>query len=107
VVSAEDSRLSVDDTLAALAEPTRRKIVDLLTRRPWRSSELAEALSSSRPATSRHLKVLRHAGLVVETSLHDDARAKVYRLRPESLLRLRAWLEGLTSSDRDDESAAP
>ena len=95
VVHAEGSRLSaeVDDTLAALAEPTRRAVVDLLTQRPWRSSELADALSLSRPAMSRHLRVLRHAGVVTEQSLPDDARAKVYRLQPESLSSLRQWLE--------------
>lgn len=98
VVHAEGSGLTrqdtgVDETLAALAEPTRRAVVDLLTQRPLRSSELADALSLSRPAMSRHLRVLRRAGLVTETSLDDDARAKVYRLRPESLSPLRKWLD--------------
>lgn len=83
----------VDTTLSALADPTRRAIVDLLRTEPRRSGELAHALSTSRPAMSRHLRVLRQAKLVSEEIVSDDARGKVYRLQPEPFGSLRAWVE--------------
>jgi DNA-binding transcriptional ArsR family regulator len=54
---------------------------------------MAEALSTSRPAMSRHLGVLRRAGLVEEDGLEDDARARVYRLRRPPFSELRSWLD--------------
>jgi DNA-binding transcriptional ArsR family regulator len=83
----------VDQTLAALADPTRRRAVDLLRARPRRAGELADALSLTPPAMSRHLKVLRSSGLVVEEHDGDDARVRVYRLRPEPFDGLRRWVE--------------
>ena len=83
----------LDRTLAALADPTRRAIVERLRRRPLRPSEVAEALSMSRPAMSRHLRVLRRAGLIAQETLEEDARARLIRLRTEPLARLRAWVE--------------
>jgi DNA-binding transcriptional ArsR family regulator len=84
---------SLDATLAALADPTRRGVIDLLRRKPRRAGELADALSMSAPAMSRHLRVLRKAGLVDERELDDDARVRVYRLRPERFGALRTWLD--------------
>jgi len=83
----------LDETLLALADPARRRVIDLLGREPCRSGELAEALALSRPAMSRHLRVLRRAGLVEEASLAEDARVRVYRLRREPFVALREWLE--------------
>jgi len=83
----------LDETLGALADPARRAVIDLLGRQPRCSSELADALELSRPAMSRHLRVLRQAGLVEEAALAADARVRVYRLRRESFASLRAWLE--------------
>lgn len=83
----------LDSSLSALADPTRRAVVDLLRQRPLRSGEIAEALSMSRPAMSRHLRVLRHARIVGEETLQGDARGKVYRLRPEPFSELRTWIE--------------
>ncbi|MBX3232992.1 MAG: winged helix-turn-helix transcriptional regulator [Labilithrix sp.] len=83
----------LDRTLSALAEPTRRAVVDLLRRRPRRAGELAEALSMSPPAMSRHLRVLRKTGLVEEEHAGEDARVRVYRLRPAPFRQLRAWIE--------------
>jgi DNA-binding transcriptional ArsR family regulator len=83
----------IDDTLAALADPTRRGVVDLLRKRPRRAGELAAAFSMSAPAMSRHLRVLRRTGLVDEESLEHDARVRVYRLRPERFAALRGWLD--------------
>ena len=77
----------LDRTLAALADPTRRAIVERLRNRPQRPSEVAEALSMSRPAMSRHLRVLRRAGLIAQEALEEDARARVIQLRTEPLSR--------------------
>jgi DNA-binding transcriptional ArsR family regulator len=84
---------NVDRTLAALADPTRRGVIDLLRQKPRRASDLAGALEMTRPAMSRHLRVLRRAGLVREEGLEHDARARVYRLEREPFLDLRSWLE--------------
>ncbi len=88
---------ALDQTLSALADPTRRGVVDLLRRRPRRAGELAEAFALSPPAMSRHLRVLRKRGLVEEQGLPEDARVRLYRLRPEPFRGLRAWLEEVES----------
>jgi len=84
---------ALDRTLAALADPTRRRVVELLRRQPRRAGELAEAFGMSPPAMSRHLRVLRTRGLVEEArEAHADARCRVYRLRPEPFRDLASWL---------------
>jgi DNA-binding transcriptional ArsR family regulator len=83
----------LDRVLAGLAEPTRRRIVDHLRRGPRRAGQLAEACGTSMPAMSRHLRVLRRCGLVEGGGLEHDARVRLYRLRPEPLAALRAWLQ--------------
>lgn len=85
----------LDATLAALADPTRRQVVELLRERPYRAGELAAAAATSGPALSRHLRVLRRGGLVeVDPALAErDARWRVYRLRPERFAALAAWLD--------------
>lgn len=83
----------VDRTLAALADPTRRGVVDLLRDRPHRAGELAEAFGISPPALSRHLRVLRTRGLIEEERVEEDARVRVYRLRREPFRDLHAWLD--------------
>jgi DNA-binding transcriptional ArsR family regulator len=83
----------LDRTLAALADPTRRQVVDLLRDGPRRASELADASRTTRPAMSRHLRVLRANGLVEVETLEDDARGRVYRLRAERFVALQAWLD--------------
>jgi DNA-binding transcriptional ArsR family regulator len=83
----------LDRTLTALADPARRAIVDLLQDTPRCSSALADALSLSRPNMSRHLRVLRKAGVVEEAGLESDARVRVYRLRREPFSELRGWLD--------------
>ena len=82
----------LDQTFAALSDPTRRAVIALLAQEPLRSSDLATALSTSRPSMSRHLRVLRHAGIVDEETLRDDARSRVYHLRQQPFSELRAWL---------------
>ena len=84
---------ALDRTLSALADPTRRRVVELLRRQPRRAGELADAFGVSPPAMSRHLRVLRTRGLVEETREEQgDARCRVYRLRPEPFRDLASWL---------------
>ena len=83
----------LDETLAALADPHRRRVVELLRERPRRAGELAQAAGLSAPAKSRHLRTLRRSGLVEETSPEFDARVRVYQLRPEPMVHLLRWLE--------------
>jgi DNA-binding transcriptional ArsR family regulator len=97
VVHAEDQGLTaqsnVDRTLLALADPTRRGVIELLRSEPRRASELAELLSMTRPAMSRHLRVLRKSGLVSESEPDHDARVRMYRLERERFAELRDWLD--------------
>lgn len=84
----------LDQTLAALADPTRRGVIDVLRTGPRRASELADALDASRPAMSRHLSVLRASGLVeLGPEDPDDARVRSYRLRPQPFGELQEWLD--------------
>jgi DNA-binding transcriptional ArsR family regulator len=84
---------AVDRTFAALADPTRRGVVDLLRKQPRRAGDLAAALDTSAPAMSRHLRVLRKTGLIEEDKVEEDARVRVYRLRHEPFSALRRWLD--------------
>jgi len=83
----------LDRTFAALADPTRRGVIELLRKRPRRAGELAKAFDASPPLMSRHLRVLRTTGLVEEDHQGADARVRVYRLRPERFGDLRRWLD--------------
>ncbi len=82
----------LDRTLAALADPHRRRVVDLLRERPHRAGELAQAARISFPAMSRHLKTLRRGGLVEEERDGFDSRVRIYRLRLEAMAELKVWL---------------
>jgi DNA-binding transcriptional ArsR family regulator len=73
-----------------VADPTRRKLLDLLRERPRLVGELAELLAISQPGVSKHLRVLREAGLV---DVQRDAQRRWYALRPEPLAEVAAWLE--------------
>ena len=84
---------NLDRTLAALADPYRRRVVDLLRERPHRAGELAEATRIAFPLMSRHLKTLRESGLVEEDRDEFDSRVRIYRLRPGPMADLRVWLE--------------
>jgi DNA-binding transcriptional ArsR family regulator len=77
-------------TFEVLAEPRRREILDLLRAGERPVGELVEALELSQPAVSKHLKVLRDAGLV---EVRQDAQRRWYRLRPAPLAEIDAWLE--------------
>jgi DNA-binding transcriptional ArsR family regulator len=76
-------------TYEALADPTRRRILDLLRERPRLVGELAELLGISQPGVSKQLKVLREVGLV---QMRQDAQRHWYELRPEPLAEVDDWL---------------
>ena len=76
-------------SFAVLAEPTRRGILDLLRAGERPVNDLVDALRISQPAVSKHLKVLRDAGLV---TVRADAQRRLYSLRPEPLSEVDAWL---------------
>lgn len=85
--------IDVDAAFAALADPTRREVVELLGSGPHRAGELAERTGTSAPVMSRHLRVLLRAGLVADERGADDARVRVFRLRQESMVAVQAWLD--------------
>jgi len=84
---------ALDRTLAALADPHRRRVVDLLRERPRPAGELAQALGLAPPAMSRHLRTLRESGLVEQSHPEFDARVRVYALRAGPMIELLRWLE--------------
>lgn len=86
------SAKGLDRTLAALADPHRRQVVDLLRERPYRAGELAQAARISFPAMSRHLKRLRQCGLIEEDRDEFDSRVRIYRLKAQAMDEIRAWL---------------
>ena len=76
-------------TFEVLAEPTRRRILDLLRERERSVGEIVDRLTLSQPGVSKHLRVLRDAGLV---EVRTDAQRRLYGLRPEPLTEVDAWL---------------
>jgi len=76
-------------TFTVLAEPTRRRILDLLREDERPVGELVQRLDLSQPGVSKHLRMLREAGLV---EVRPDAQRRLYRLRPEPLAEIDAWL---------------
>ena len=78
-----------------LADPTRRRVVEVLGGGAQRAGELADAVGTSAPVMSRHLRILLDAGVVSDERVPDDARVRVFRLRPESVLAVQAWLDQL------------
>ena len=85
----------VDRFFVALADPTRRRVVELLGRGAYRAGELAKEAGTSAPAMSRHLRVLLRAGVIADERPPEDARLRVFRLRPESVVAVQAWLDQL------------
>ncbi len=84
----------VDLALSALADPTRRQVIELLLDGPHRTNELAEAIGVSVPAVSRHLRVLRERALVERLDVDGDGRGRRYQLNPDRLAPLASWLGG-------------
>jgi DNA-binding transcriptional ArsR family regulator len=89
----EAAAARLDDTLAALADPLRRRAVELLARQPRRAGELARELRTTPSTMSKHLRVLRRHGLVTETHPDFDARVRIYALRSAPMTELRSWID--------------
>jgi DNA-binding transcriptional ArsR family regulator len=79
----------MEAVLQALADGSRRTMLQILREHPATAGELAEALPIARPGVSRHLRVLREAGLV---DVRQDAQRRIYSLRPEALIEVDDWL---------------
>jgi DNA-binding transcriptional ArsR family regulator len=84
-----DTLIAMEAALRALADPSRRSIVAKLARGPVTAGELAAMLPIARPGVSRHLRVLREAGLV---EVRAEAQRRVYSLRTEPLAEIDTWL---------------
>jgi DNA-binding transcriptional ArsR family regulator len=80
----------MDNLLLALSDQSRRTMLEELSRGPATVNELASILPIARPGVSRHLRVLREAGLV---AVHKDAQRRVYSLQPQPLAELDGWLD--------------
>lgn len=78
---------------SALADPTRLRVIELLGKRPYRAGQLAREVGISAPVMSRHLRVLLRAGLVADEREPQDARTRVFRLRPEEIAATQAWFD--------------
>lgn len=87
------SGAALDRVLTALADPYRRRAVELLRERPRRAGELAEALRLSAPAMSKHLRALKKSGLVEDHHPDFDARVRVYSLRAGAIDALKRWVD--------------
>jgi DNA-binding transcriptional ArsR family regulator len=81
----------VDAVLQALADPSRRTLLEILRQHPATAGELAGALPIARPGVSRHLRVLREAGLV---EVRQEAQRRIYSLLPDPLAEVDEWLDG-------------
>lgn len=95
----------LDRWLPALADPTRRRIVEMLGQSPCTATQIHRAFPIAAPAVSRHLRVLREAGLIVEQGVPDDGRVRMYALAPEPIGALSRWFEQLSHAWQDQLEA--
>jgi DNA-binding transcriptional ArsR family regulator len=84
------TRQRSDDVFAAIGDPTRRRVLDILSRESLPAGEIAARFRTSRPAISQHLSVLRRVELV---RVDKRGREQIYRLNPEPLRKVRDWIE--------------
>lgn len=83
----------VADVMRALADADRVRVVELLSEEPRRAGELARSLGVAPATMSKHLRVLLRAGIVADERPDHDARVRIFRLRPDSVTALGAWLD--------------
>jgi DNA-binding transcriptional ArsR family regulator len=88
--------MTAGTVIEALGDPVRRHVITLLGGGPRRAGELAAEIGMSAPAMSRHLRILLAARVISDERLDADARARVFRLRPESIQAVRSWLDQIT-----------
>src|SRR6478609_7535616 len=81
----------MEAVLHAVADPSRRTVLEILRQHPATAGKLAAALPIARPGVSRHLRVLREAGLV---DVRQESQRRIYTLRPEPLAEVDEWLDG-------------
>lgn len=86
------AKAKLDATLAALADPHRRRAVELLGQRARSAGELADALGLPAPAMSRHLRALKQGGLVQQTHPEFDGRVRIYALKDGAMADLKKWV---------------
>jgi DNA-binding transcriptional ArsR family regulator len=89
------------DAFEALADPTRRQVIQLLGAGPRRAGELADEVGMSASALSRHLKLLLDASIVEDERIPEDARVRLFKLRADSLVAVQAYLDQLHAEWRD------
>lgn len=82
----------LDAAFTALSDSSRREMIRMLLHRPRRAGELAQSVDMSPQALSRHLRVLRKAGIISEEGIEDDARVRVYSVHPAAFQPLQQWL---------------
>jgi DNA-binding transcriptional ArsR family regulator len=82
--------MTLDAAFGALSDPTRREVLRLVGVRPRPAGEIADSFTVSRPAVSKHLRVLRNAGLV---EVEEVGRTRIYRLRPGGIADARRWMD--------------
>lgn len=87
------SAVDVATVMRALADPDRLRVVELLSQAPRRAGELANDLGVPPPTISKHLRILLEAGIVADERRPEDARVRIFRLRHESVVSMRAWLD--------------
>jgi DNA-binding transcriptional ArsR family regulator len=92
-ISISDDKERREELLLALSDGTRARIVEMLAARPHTASEIHRAFPIAAPAVSRHLRVLREAGLVQERRPDDDRRVRIYTLNAEPVRGLAGWLQ--------------
>lgn len=95
--------MAMEAALRALAEPRRRRILELVSSREMSAGEIAARFDVTRPAVSQHLTVLKGAGLLSE---RREGTRRLYRARPEGLAELRDFLEGFWTARLDQLKAA-
>jgi DNA-binding transcriptional ArsR family regulator len=83
--------MAYETSLAALADPTRRRVFEALKAGPRSVGRIAARLPVSRPAVSQHLKILKEAGLVSD---EISGTRRIYRIDPNGLAQIRRWLDG-------------
>jgi|SRR5580704_6208656 DNA-binding transcriptional ArsR family regulator len=93
----------MEAVLRAIAEPRRRKILQLISSRELSAGEIASRFEVTRPAISQHLTVLKRAGLVCE---RREGTRRIYRARPDGLTELRGFLDGFWADGLDRLKAA-
>jgi DNA-binding transcriptional ArsR family regulator len=86
------ARPDLDAAFAALSDSSRREMIRMLLHKPRRAGELAASINMTPQALSRHLRILRKAGLVAEEGISEDARVRVYSVHPAAFQPVRHWL---------------